>query len=797
VSTSTPAQLEHWGKTLAAHSGGSQGRSLSWFLLSLLGVAVVAAAIVGTLGGRADTSAGHGQTFEISKSIPPHEGKAIGSSSNGSTVPECEQYGPANISQQAKASVCLFWYNETTSALTMSSSNCNDGHIQTGSYDGWATTYDALPANSFLTQDYDPNDGQGGNTRVQCTPTWSAGSSAVAGVNFNMDYYDTPTTLGVSVSTSAPGISVHITQGQESNTASIVICDSADPYCSGNFPCPDGNDWMQCEFGNASTNDSPPMAQVAMPGSHDAGTWGLQGSVTSIIDRCGGSVVDVAENVAEDWAQTQDGSAYDQAMAGSRYFDVRGVDEYGYEQHCHSLGAQSWSNIFGLPLGTAAPTSPGLIQFANQQPGEVITIDLTHLYDPASLGTGPYGQVVSDLQTLCNYAIRPSVVANPGTTPINIIRADAETNHTPFLFYMATSDSASGGTDPYAVYSAAVPNCLRSESTSDSGGGINNNSYDTSDGADPMDDYVSPADELDSPGAAFDNFESAQSSLESNEYETSNLSANNTALNVTQYIWNYDPYNFVYLATDNLRSWTQYGLANSYSQNAFPVGPQFVTGLIRAGTAASAYPNVVMHDFIGDGFWGPTDEMIWNSNSALPTPGPVVTVNFQSTAGATGTVHDTALLNCSTVCTQQVPAGDTIYADPGTGTGTFSGSGCATEGTDSCVLPATGVVSVTVTFAPNANTPPAPGSVHLQGENGAIAGHWVGEGTITDFTATAYAAGSTQAAGSCNSPAFNLDYGYCTIDGLMNGTAYTIEITATNNDGTGPPSAPQTVTPSD
>jgi hypothetical protein len=750
---------------------------------------VVAAA--GALGGSSGSGSAH--SLELSTSIPPHEGLPIGSSSNGSTVPECEKYGLST--QEAEASVCLFWYNETTSALTLSSTNCNDGHIEPGSYDGWATSYNSLPANTFLTQDYDPNDGEGGDTRVQCTPTWSTGSGSAAAVNFNMDYYSSPTTLGASVSASAPGVSVHITQGQEPNTASIVICDSADPYCSGQFRCPNGNDWMQCEFGNAATTDSPPMAQVTMPGSHDAGTWGLQGGITSIIDRCGGSVVDVAEGVAAAWAQTQDGSAYDQAMAGSRYFDVRGVDESGYEEHCHSLGAQSWSNIFGLPLGTAAPANPGLVQFAKAQPGEVMTIDLTHLYDPATPGTGPYNQVVSDLQTLCRYAIRPSVVANPGATPINTLRTAAEADSTPFLFYMTTSDSAGGGTNPYAVYNAAVPDCLRSESTSDSGGGINNNSYDTNDDADPMTDYTSPADDLLSPGAAFDNFESAQSNLESYEYGSSSFSSANAALNVTQYIWNYDPYNIAYLATDSLRDWTNNGLANSYSQNAFPVGPQFVTGLLRAGTSAGSYPNVVMHDFIGDSFWGPTDQMIWNANSGRPIPGPIVTVNFQSDAGATGTVHDAELLNCSSVCTEQVPPGDTIYADPGTGTGTFTGSACAAQGTSTCVLPTTGIVSVTATFAPSANTPPAPIAVHLAGENGAITGHWVGQGPISQFRATAYPVGSTQAANWCGSAAFSQDYGTCTIEGLTNGTAYTVEITATNNYGTGPPSAPQTVTP--
>jgi hypothetical protein len=465
-------------------------------------------------------------------------------------------------------------------------------------------------------------------------------------------------------------------------------------------------------------------------------------------------------------------------------------------EHCHSIGAQSWANIFGYPLGGQRPSSPGLLQFAQQQPGEVMIIDLTHMYDPATPGTPAFNEAAAELTSLCQFAIPTTQFANAGATPVNMLRSYAQQYNKPFLFYMATSDSDGGSTNPYAAYSAAVPGCLRSESTSDAGGGINNNSYNTSDNADPMNDYVSPIVALTSPGSDFNNFQFAQYNLA--QSQNTSLPSSNASLSVSQYIWNYDPYTITYLVGNNLRDWTEEGLANSYSQDAFPVGEQFVTGLKRAGSATNVFPSIVLMDFIGDPFWGPTMAMIWNQNTGRPVL-PWVTVNITNTGGVTGTfVHDTGAFNCTSTCTAYIPAGTVLYAAGGSVT--WQGNACASTDGAECTIASTGTLTENVTFSPNAQQPGAPINVHLQVASAtSIAVRWVGVGTgISSYTATAYDQGTTVPVQSCSSANFAQNTGSCFIDDLVSGTSYYVKVVATNQYGQGPASttsAPQDVTP--
>jgi hypothetical protein len=732
-------------------------------------------------------------------------------------VPACI---PQVTIEHPEESVCLFWYNETKLSLTLWSASCGDGHISPGTYDAYpGESYSALPTNSFLTQDFDPSEGEGGNTRVQCTITWNdKGGGPAFEASFNYDEFSSPTKLALSATASpnyATPISAFVSPGSNNNTASIVLCDTEDPLCSGHYKCPEGSDWMSCKFGSSPSKteqNSPKLSQVSMPGSHDAGTYALK--EPTVLEACGGKGwEEYVPSVTAAWAKTQASDTYDQASAGSRYFDIRGIDDSGM-RHCHTLGAASWSDIFGVNLDTTIEgTAHGLVQFGEQHPGELMIVDFTHLYNSATPGTAAYTATVSDLKSLCEHAIRPEAFADPGATPINELRSYAIEHKKPFLFYMTTSDSADS-TKPFAVYNAAVPNCLFSEGTGKSSEGIVNTSYDEEEDADPLNDYVSP---LTKPGTSFSNFQSAQYNLAQNEYQKIPASGNES-LWVTQYIWDYAEINVntvAYIATDSLESWTESGLANSYTYDAlpplgsfltpaFPVGAQFVTGLQRAalsrGPTAEAQiqpPNIVMVDDIASSFWSwgspsraiATPATIWNQNYSEPVR---VTVTISTSGTSSGTVSDEdGFLKCSSgsssPCSAVVPVGDVLFANPGneSESGGFSGSACATGG-GPCTV--TGAGSVTASFRNFTILPPR--SLSLTAENASVAAVWPpaesdGGYPISSYTVTVFEQGDQKAQhplGECtiqpeSTPSAML---FCSISSLKNGTSYFASVSATN-----------------
>jgi hypothetical protein len=299
------------------------------------------------------------------KASHPTPRKALGS------APDVAACLPQVTTNRPDESVCLFWYNETTLPLTLQTASCGDGHISPGTYDSYpGESYSALPTNTFLTQDFDPSAGEGGNTRVQCTIVWNnQGGGPAFQASFNYDEFSTPTTLAVTA-TASPGyatpLSAFVVPGNN-NMASIVLCDATDPLCSGNYKCPNGSGWMSCEFGpNPSSTDqsSPILSDVSMPGSHDAGTYSLISE--PVLDVCasgGNQWEDLAPGVVAAWAQTQANDTYEQASAGSRYFDVRGIDAaptvaghllYSGVRHCPHRA---------LPAGRTSSASSSILRW--------------------------------------------------------------------------------------------------------------------------------------------------------------------------------------------------------------------------------------------------------------------------------------------------------------------------------------------------------------------------------------------------------------------------------------------------
>ena len=774
-----------------------------------------------------DRRTGREIACEVSHTPPP---KAVGS------APDVAACLPQVSIEHPEESVCLFWYNETTLNLSLQTASCGDGHISPGTYDSYpGESYSALPSNTFLTQDFDPSEGKGGNTRVQCEVVWNdQGGGPALKASFNYDEFSSPTKLSVTA-TASPNYSIPLSAfvaPVNNNMASVVLCDQSDPLCSGHYKCPEGDDWMSCEFGSNPATDekaSPILSAVSMPGAHDAGTFSLLPE--PVLEPCasgGNEWEDLASPVVEDWAKTQVGDTFEQASAGARYFDVRGIDAeieiagktlLAGVRHCHTLPAATWSDIFGVRLDTPLdePAS-GLVQFGEKHPGEVMMVDFTHMYNPAKPGTAEFNAVASDLKQLCKYAIPPEEFSAPGSTPINELRQYAIKNNRYFLFYMTTSDSGGGGTDPFEAYDKAVPNCLFSESTkAGSGTGIINESYDEHESADPLDDYVSP---LTDPATAFANFQGAQYNLAQHEYENIPPSGNKSPW-VTQYIWaptDLRARTITYFASDTLKDWTELGLVHTYAYDnsplpyslepaAYPAAGQFVTGLDRAalarGVAASGEiqpQNIVLMDDIANGFWtwGPSEHtinalpLIWNQNySELVS----VTVKITTSGSASGTVSDQdGLLKCSSSstggCSATLPVGDLLTGYPSSGSqmSTFDGSACS-QTEERCTISGAGTVNAE--FTGFALSPPR--NLSLTPENAAAsalwqAPDWEGAGAITAYTATAYQQGDSKhehPISQCTTQPEKEagSYLFCEITGLVNGDTYWVIVQAKNSAG--------------
>ena len=790
-----------------------------------------------------DRRTGRAIACDVSHAPPP---KAAGS------APDVAACLPQVSIEHPEESVCLFWYNETTLNLSLQTASCGDGHISPGTYDAYpGESYSALPSNTFLTQDFDPAEGKGGNTRVQCEIVWNdEGGGPALKASFNYDEFSSPEKLAISA-TASSGYSIPLSAfvaPVNNNMASIVLCDQSDPLCSGHYKCPEGEDWMSCEFGSQpSTNElnSPVLSQVSMPGAHDAGTFSLLPE--PVLDPCasnGNQWEDLASPVVEDWAKTQVGNTYEQATAGARYFDVRGIDTdieidgktlLSGVRHCHTLPAATWSEIFGVHLDTPLEgPGHGLVQFGEKHPGEVMMVDFTHMYNQAEPGTAPYNAVVEDLKQLCKYAIPPSEFPAPGGAPINQLRQYAMSHERYFLFYMTTSDSAEKGpsTNPFEAYAKAVPDCLFSESTkAGAGTGIINESYDEHENADPLDDYVSP---LADPGTAFTNFQLAQYNLAQHEYGEIPASGNESPW-VTQYIWaptDLRAGTIAYFASDTLKDWTELGLVHTYTYDnsplpyslepaPYPAAGQFITGLNRAALARGLNPNgqiqpqnIVLMDDIATAFWtwGPSEHpvnalpMVWNQNYSELVK---VTVNITTSGSASGTVSDKdGFLKCSSSssagCSAMVPMGDLLTGYPSSGSQmpSFNGSACS-QTEERCTV--SGAGTVTAEFTGFALSPPR--NLSLTPENAAAsvlwqAPDWEGAGPISSYTVTAYLVSDSKhehPISQCTTQPEKESgsYLFCEVKGLVNGDTYWVIVQAKNSAGeTSDSTSSPTVTPS-
>ena len=125
-----------------------------------------------------------------------------------------------------------------------------------------------------------------------------------------------------------------------------------------------------------------PLCRVALPGTHDSGTYGM--TTQSVLDPYNegarARVVEAVDSVAQQrgisatplmlgWSQAQDLSISDQLHAGIRYLDLR-----------VSLVDSTYVLGHVLVCGTLDDALQQVLMFTRQYPSELVILDVNHFY---------------------------------------------------------------------------------------------------------------------------------------------------------------------------------------------------------------------------------------------------------------------------------------------------------------------------------------------------------------------------------------------------------------------------------
>lgn len=182
--------------------------------------------------------------------------------------------------------------------------------------------------------------------------------------------------------------------------------------------------------------DIAKLNQIAMPGSHDAGSWG---TISYADGKCAdsGFLVDlynanpkdgVVASTVESWSFTQYDEPYWQLVGGSRYFDLRAIRDKSpgdggnyFLRACHTtIGAQ-----LGAFFDPDYPTS--LVAYAAENPGEVIVVDWQHVFDEAKSGGGLTAAGIKDFREFITADVCPNHALTAGDMSSGKANAEKKT----------------------------------------------------------------------------------------------------------------------------------------------------------------------------------------------------------------------------------------------------------------------------------------------------------------------------------------------------------------------------------
>ena len=222
---------------------------------------------------------------------------------------------------------------------------------------------------------------------------------------------------------------------------------------------------------------SRPLDSIAMPGSHDAGSWSIQdgSGVCSYGDNS--TVSEDFPAVAASMSRTQSGSIVDQLNAGSRYLDLRLCDEDGLWHAYH--GGPSGDLFFDADGQTGE--ADGIAAWIAAHPREVVVIQLTTAAAPAEAAADDAEAVNRLAQLIGTDALASTPQLTPQSTYDDYMAAarhvvlidNAATVQTPWAWpgtvesdrgsYVASSPSwldylksAVTGSSPQPLFDAAI-----------------------------------------------------------------------------------------------------------------------------------------------------------------------------------------------------------------------------------------------------------------------------------------------------------------------------------------------------
>lgn len=169
-------------------------------------------------------------------------------------------------------------------------------------------------------------------------------------------------------------------------------------------------------FSDQSTTQ---LREIKIPGSHDSGTWPVTSS-SEVLKNCTSKTTDqwaadASTTATANWAKTQTDSAYSQATAGVRYFDLRVVNEKE-PVTCHTMEGASIKQVFGTS------SDKGLNSFIAENPKEIIILDFQKMWGDTA-NTAAVMQNVNMFQTdVCPHAVQPGPNSIPGELTVSAVR---------------------------------------------------------------------------------------------------------------------------------------------------------------------------------------------------------------------------------------------------------------------------------------------------------------------------------------------------------------------------------------
>ena len=208
-----------------------------------------------------------------------------------------------------------------------------------------------------------------------------------------------------------------------------------------------------------------PLSRVALPGTHDSGTYGMttESALDPYNEGARARVVQAVNRVARrrginarpllsGWSQAQDLSTSDQLNAGVRYLDLR-----------VSLVDSTYVLGHVLVCGTLDGALQQVLMFTQRYPGELIILDVNHLYGMETIES-QVALIDFIAGILDGRLVQGPPTLGPNNTVLEILQHDPnEIARVILLFASSAAIAASGRTDIWCSEGENNPPCESSQ----------------------------------------------------------------------------------------------------------------------------------------------------------------------------------------------------------------------------------------------------------------------------------------------------------------------------------------------